>query len=274
MRLSIVNSQQIFRKIFQINFKLNYKAFNSLIIFRCKLRLKDVSNLVSVKSLKLSEAQRDLINMQIDNAGRSEHGQRFTNSQKAFGLALYHKSKKAYTYLRSLITLPSPRTLRRYSKNMTLQTGINKNLMSHIRDTVENMSDKKEAVCELIWDEFHIQPHVWYDKSKDEIIGFEDFGDKRSSKFVDEVLVFMIRGLQSGWKMPISYYFCNNGTNWEQLTCCIKENVKAVKDSRLNLILTICDQGSSNIKSLKELRRQYEAECTRKDIPPGTYNFI
>lgn len=102
-----------------------------------------------------------------------------------------------------------------------------------MKDTVENMSDDREKVCELIWDEFHIQPHEWYDKNKDEIIGFEDFGGKRNwwDQFINEILVFMIRGLQSSWKMPISYYFRNNGSNWEQLTCLIKENIKTIKDS-------------------------------------------
>ena len=56
---------------------------------------------------------------------------------------------------------------------------------------------------------------------------------------------------------------------------CIKENVKLLKDTGLELVATVCDQGTSNVKAIKELRRQYEENCFRKGEEPGTlYLYI
>lgn len=166
--------------------------------------------------------------------------------------------------------MPSDTTLKRHLKKVKIHTGINKNIFSQIKDTVSSMTDEKEKVMSLLWDEFSVQPYVHYDQRKDLIVGFQDFGDKRTSHFADHILVFMVRGISSGSKMPISYYHVNSATKWEQLIKCIKENVKAVSDTGLKTMLTICDQGSSNVKALKELRKQYEIDCGLKKVDPGT----
>lgn len=52
----------------------------------------------------------------------------------------------------------------------------------------------------------------------------------------------------------------------------IKENVRALKDAGLQLVVTVCDQDPSNIEAIKELRKQYVANCTR-NIKPGKKNL-
>ncbi|XP_025158155.1 uncharacterized protein LOC112589372 [Harpegnathos saltator] len=69
----------------------------------------------------------------------------------------------------------------------------------------------------------------------------------------DHVLVFMLRGLYMGWKMPISYNFCCKQTNTAQLVRCIKERVSKINDLGFHIVATVCDQGSSNMAAIKEL---------------------
>ncbi|XP_076283987.1 uncharacterized protein LOC143210733 [Lasioglossum baleicum] len=70
---------------------------------------------------------------------------------------------------------------------------------------------------------------MWTHVNSDKIIGFEDWGTRRTSRFADHALVFMLRGLYSGWKMPISYDYCEGQTKTPQLIQCIKNIVKALK---------------------------------------------
>lgn len=236
------------------------------------MRIKELEKQLISNVEKLTSMQKDIIDMQLRNTGKEKKGQRFTKSQKALSLSLYKVSPKAYRFLRKIIICPSIRSLRRFMCNLTLHTGINGNLMTHLKSEVENF-DSDQKLTEMMWDEMSLMPHVSYDAQRDLILGFEDFGSKRTSKFADHILVFMIRTLKTGEKKPFSYYFCNSGTRWEQLVVCIKENVKAVKGTGLELILTICDQRTSNVKAIKELQHQYKEQCLRNNVNIGKFDF-
>lgn len=80
----------------------------------------------------------------------------------------------------------------------------------------------------------------------------------------------MLRGLDSGWKMPISYNFCYKQTNRAQLTRCIKEHIKEIVNAGFHIVATVCDQGSSNVAAIKDLllrtdmKRNFQNKATRK----------
>lgn len=162
-----------------------------------------------------------------------------------------------------LFTLPSAATLRELLHKIPCDTGINSSVQSHLKKTAEGMKDL-EKVCIIMWDEMSLTPHIQYDQSKDKLVGFEDYGDRRTYHFADHVLVFMVKGVKSGWKIPLSYYFCKDQTKHEQLMKCIKDNVRAVKDAGLILVATVCDQGSSNMTALRKLRKQHSM---RTNVP-------
>lgn len=111
----------------------------------------------------------------------------------------------------------------------------------------------KDKVCLLMWDEISIQPSVTYNTRKDIIYGLEDWGNNRTSKIADHALTFMLRGLHSGWKMPISYGFCCKQTCTAQLIRCIKEHICKINNAGFHIVTTVCDQGSSNVAAIKEL---------------------
>lgn len=104
-----------------------------------------------------------------------------------------------------------------------------------------------------VWDEVSIQSYVTYDTRKDIICGLEDWGTTRSAKVADHALVFMLRGLNSGWKMPISYNFCSKQTTTAQLMYCIKKHIYEINKAGFYIVCTVCDQGSSNVAAIKKL---------------------
>ena len=68
--------------------------------------------------------------------------------------------------------------------------------------------------------------------------------------------MFMLRGIKSGWKIPLTYNFCASQTIHVQLSFCIKKVVKAVTEAGFVIAASICDQGSSNMKALKILQAE------------------
>ena len=70
--------------------------------------------------------------------------------------------------------------------------------------------------CALIFDEITIKENVSYNSEKDfeDFEGFEDFAFGRRSKYVaNHATVFMVRGLETKWKQPLSYFLCYQTSN-------------------------------------------------------------
>lgn len=161
--------------------------------------------------------------------------------------------KRAYTCLRQLFThIPAIQTLQLALHKVPITAGLNPFILRHLENISPKMS-VKEKVCILMWDEVSIQPQVVYDTRKDIICGLEDWGNNRTTRMADHVLVFMLRGLNSGWKMPVSYNFCYRQTTTAQLIRCIKEHIRVITDIGFHIVCTVCDQGTSNIAAIKEL---------------------
>ncbi|XP_076247801.1 uncharacterized protein LOC143187475 [Calliopsis andreniformis] len=191
-------------------------------------------------------------------------GRRYTTDEKILALALLKQSSKSYRLLRMLCNLPSATTLKKMLRKIPIKTGISQAVMKHLRGQADTMS-AQEKLCVLMWDEMSLMPHVDYDVNEDKIIGFEDWGTRRTSRFADHALVFMLRGLHSGWKMPISYNYCDSQTKAPQLIQCIKNVVKALKKTGIEVVATVCDQGSSNVAAINTL----QADTLRKKWKQG-----
>jgi len=150
--------------------------------------------------------------------------------------------------------------------------GLNPFILKHLKSIAQKMS-MKEKVCILSWDEVAIQSHLTYDIQKDIICGLEDWGNHRTGKFADHALVFLLRGLNSGWKMPISYNFCSKQTNTAQLIRCIKEHISEIQKPGFQIVATVCDQGSSNVAAIKELLLRTAMKRNFKNRPESKYTY-
>ena len=158
-----------------------------------------------------------MVEMQLRNANKKSHGRRFTIDDKLIALSFYKHSPSTCKFMYNILILPSVTTVKRQLSKIDLDTGINSNVAELLKKCVTGMKDQRQKVLLLMWDKAFLKAHIWYDYKKDKIIGFEDFGNRRTSNFADHILVFMIRELLMNTKFPLSYYFCNTQTSYGQL---------------------------------------------------------
>lgn len=163
------------------------------------------------------------------------------------------QSSKCYHYLTQVFDLPSTRTLWSILHKVNIHPGPINFINRRLKEQVKAMKHK-DKLCLLMWDEMLLQPHLDYDINKKRIIGFQDFGGKRNALFADHALVFMVRGLQSGWKFPLAYYFSDGATKTDQLVKWIKTISTIIIDSGLHLVAFICKNGKRNLEAVNKLK--------------------
>lgn len=186
-------------------------------------------------------------------AKRPPKGRRWTLEEKVLALAVYKRSPKCYALLQKFIALPSRRNLSSLLEKLPFFPGINDHLFKHIDECLKD-SDPVNRMCVLMFDEMAIKEHVWYDKTADIIVGYEDFGNgRRENKVANHALVFMAQGCRRSWKQPMAYYFTRGGVTADKLKVAFFEVLEAMTKANLQVVATVCDMGSANVKMFKDL---------------------
>lgn len=207
-----------------VNFKSNQKS---------KVK-KKIDGILKLLSSELPVAQYNFIKLQLKNAGKAKNGNRFTFDEKTLALVIYKQNPKRYNDLRKISNLPTRQTLIIHSAAIRFKEGLNQNLMNFIEQIASQM-EPLERLCTLGWDEISLTSGLHFDHIKDYIDGFEDLGSKRTNNFATHGLVFMVRGVLSPYKQPISYY--------------LTENLKATELAELIILVTtaVMDTGENRI---------------------------
>ena len=129
--------------------------------------------------------------MQLKLHAKKCGGKRYSPEMKAFALSLYHISGKAYRLVSKLFYLPSKTSLLRWVSVLPRSPGLTEAAMNVIENKVEVMSDTGK-ICSLCMDETSLKTNIFYDISKDEVIGFVDLGcSKKSQLIATSALVVM-----------------------------------------------------------------------------------
>ncbi|KAL1492108.1 hypothetical protein ABEB36_012599 [Hypothenemus hampei] len=64
----------------------------------------------------------------------------------------------------------------------------------------------------------------------------------------------MFQGICRKWKQPVAYFFANNACSSSNLRRILCEIIDAgVEIAGLNIVGTVCDMGTTNVKALKEM---------------------
>lgn len=166
------------------------------------------------------------LTMQLRNAGKKNHGQRYTREEKVMMLAIYKRGPRAYGYLSLLFGLPSRRTLCRQSAELKFETGINTKLFGLIKLRASELGHL-DRYCTIGWDETALTHHLTYCDIADYVDGFVDLGDVRIPDFATHSLTFMIRGINRAYKQPVAYFFTQSMTALD-LTHIIVNVIRAV----------------------------------------------
>lgn len=163
------------------------------------------------------------------------------------------QSNKCYRYLTQVYNLPGTRALQSILYKINIHPGpipfVNRRLKYQVK-----LMKERDKMCFLMWDEMSLQPHLSYDTKKKHILGFEDFGKTRCAKFADHALVFMVRGIQNGWKFPLAYYFCDGAAKPDQLVEWIRTIAKIIIDCGLHLVAFMCNDGNRNVRVVNKLK--------------------
>jgi uncharacterized OsmC-like protein len=77
----------------------------------------------------------------------------------------------------------------------------------------------------------------------------------------------MVRGVRRHYKEAVAYYFTRDTIKTQQLKEIIVDIIKQLQEVGLNVVATVCDQGSTNRAAIKEL-------CGANTDRPSPYYFV
>lgn len=145
-----------------------------------------------------------LISACINACEKSKARKSFENRQ--FALELFFMASDAYRFYRPLCLLPTVRQLWRHIRNWDMPPGLNDNVFNALRLKIKSLPPT-ERHCSLCVNEMQLRPHLFYNLSRDRIIGFHDTGTEKRRTLARKVLVIMACSLVGDWEQPIAYYF-------------------------------------------------------------------
>lgn len=136
-------------------------------------------------------------------------GQRYSKEFKQFALTIYFMGPNVYNFLKTIFLLPSNATLARITEKWPIEAGLNNYIFSAIKSKVFLLKDLSKE-CILCLDGMSLKQCLYYQRNKDNIIGFHKTYITNKYETAKNVLVFMVRGIHTNWKQPVVYFFINN----------------------------------------------------------------
>lgn len=238
------------------------------------------ANKNTIKKTDLSETAYQLYVNEKLNSGKKKEKRRYSKFIRDLAINLSYYSNTAYEKIRSVFTLPSVRSLRRYLAPVGCNSGILRNALSQIQKDIADGKHGKDVTLSV--DEMSIKKALCYDPQLKKYLGFTDFpDDKQSSRETDhqllatQILVFYVVGLDGKWRSPVAYYFTTHLTGLSQskvlndvIVACheFDVNVKVVTFDGLAANLTMVNCLGANIK-FPDKRPTYIPRRPRKRTP-------
>ncbi|KAK3929483.1 Transposable element P transposase [Frankliniella fusca] len=216
----------------------------------------------NVDELLISRGTRLLLKGELKNFKKKPRARKWTLEDKLFALAIYKRSPWAYRFLIQHVTLPSEGTLKNLLNDIPLEVGILKSVLTLLKSNAQKMKPS-ERHCVLRFDEVYLVPHLKFSKKKKNVSGFENYGHRGQTHLVaDHALVFLLQGLQKKWTQPVAFFYVHKTCPSSMLRLLITDVVRAVRETGLNVLATVSDQGPTNRGAVAELK----ANSTNDDI--------
>ncbi len=226
----------------------------------------DCSEMLEVK---FSGMALELFKNQAKNMDTQPKGRRYTDEVKKFAITSHFYSPHAYEHLRTIFTLPHPRSLRQWSSSVKCAPGFFKDVFKQLQDKVAKGDFVKD--CALMLDSMHIKSRTQYNRSEDKFEGFVDFGQDLEidhEKLATEALVFMLVGLSGRWKFPVGYFFCDK-VDAEVQSRLVQLALDLAHEHGLKVHSVTCDCTNVNPKTLSLLGCQWLGDELLSNLDPS-----
>ncbi|KAK9722071.1 Transposase protein [Popillia japonica] len=175
---------------------------------------------------------------------------RYSSEYKEFALNVYFLGPKVYTYLGKIFKLPKVRTLRRWTQSWDVCEGTSTFLYEALRlRTVQFKAEARE--CILCVHEMSLKTNLFYNKGRDEIIGFHKTNGNcmfKPAKFAIVLFLKGLKGIHVNWKQPLGYALTNSTCGGKDLKTMLFSAITKLREIDLNVRVVISDAGSNFLK--------------------------
>lgn len=147
--------------------------------------------------------------------------------------------------------MPSYSTLRKFVQHYYIDSGLQDHVFQILKIKVDAL-DEINKYCIICIDKMSLKKHLFYNITRDKIIGFEDINDLQSYKSpilpAQNAAVLMIKGICQNWKQPLSYFFSYSTMKPSDLLLIIRETVQKLRTIGLKVVGLTSDMGSNFYK--------------------------
>ena len=198
-----------------------------------------------------------------DNMKAAPSARRYTDKIKEFSVTLHYYSPRAYKYVRSIIPLPNPSLVRKWSSSFKCEPGFIEDAFTSLSSQISNSPNNKD--CCLVVDAMAIRKQMLWNPEKDKYSGLVDFGDaipnSTPTKLASEALVFLLVGTRAHWKCPIGYFLIDKITAKDQANLVLKALELAAK-ADLKVWSVTADGSAVNLKTFETLGCDFSGTYT------------
>jgi len=208
----------------------------------CLKQTDTVENVLRLVEKYISPSLFIVVKNNVLNKCKNPKGRRFSNEIKQFALTVYFLGPSVFHLLHDHFSFPSIRTLRKITSKYEFQPGLNDFMFDFLSFKTKTFSSDM-LNCILCADEMSIKTNLFYNLSKDQIIGFNQSPSCKTYDPAKHALVLMIRGINYSWKQPIAYYLISNSCNSNDLQDIICTTIRKLENININVKAFVTDQG-------------------------------
>ena len=239
---------------------------------KLQMRLRKATNIINnarnpaqhLARLGMSSGAREILAGELRNFGKHPNARTWTTREKLFYYGIYKSSPKTFRMMKKQLTTPCEKTVKDVMSAVKLEPGISEFLFKVLQKKMEQFNEQDRA-CVLLFDEISINMNLYYNPKTDRVEGFENYGQGGgTAREADKMLVLMLRGLNSNWKLPIAFYSVHGTCPSDVIANLIPDIIRECKKINIPVICSVSDQGPTNRGAINSLR----SKCSEGEFDP------
>lgn len=181
-------------------------------------------------------------------------GPQYPKTVRSFALTLQFLSPRAYDYVRRTFDnhLPDPSTIRKWYMNSSAdgEFGYCKQTIETLTNLAKEQRAKgSQLIVSLIFDEMSIRKQLHWNDAQKKFMGHITYGFESNAdelQLANNVLVFMVNGINCNFTMPIAFYFITTLTGTQKFAL-VREIIEAIAVCDVRVMSLTFDGLSSNL---------------------------